>query len=142
MTPEEQAEAILKAQEIVELDFQIFALDDLYADYHRQYENRETGRSFLASALLEKHKALEAAEKELATTIATARTSALKEAAVALKPLTEFWRLETMHGETIGHEDLNDAELVSINTSGGLSVIVGTVADLRPAAILAIAEVK
>lgn len=36
MTPEEQAEAILKAQEIVELDFQIFALDDLYADYHRQ----------------------------------------------------------------------------------------------------------
>lgn len=91
MTTEEQAEAILKAQEIVELDFQIFALDDLYADYHRQYENRETGRSFLASALLEKHKALEAAEKELATTIATARTSALKEAAGVAHAFAMRW---------------------------------------------------
>ena len=61
MTPIDQAEALLKAAEIVAMDAHQFTDQDSYQDYYDAHASRSNGKLALARALIEKQAALEEA---------------------------------------------------------------------------------
>ena len=63
--PIDQAEAILKAAEVLALDQKQVSADDKWSEYELQTRRRLDGIPSIASALIEKHKALEEAEAHI-----------------------------------------------------------------------------
>ena len=55
------------------------------------------------------------------------------DALLAMKMFAEWVRREELHGSTIGHPDISDDERAVV-CAGDLSVVIGTVGDLRRAA--------